>query len=88
MVTLVSPGIELNLRGLIVEDAIQRLEDYLQDAYLMGVPLARIIHGKGTGRLREFVRQTLTKSEYVRSWESGLDTEGGEGVTVVHFKAD
>ena len=84
----VSPGIEIDLRGLIVEDALLKLERYLENAYLAGLLYARIIHGKGTGRVREMTRKTLNHSTYVSRWESGMENEGGDGVTVAHFKHD
>jgi DNA mismatch repair protein MutS2 len=51
-------------------------------AYLAGLPWVRIIHGKGTGKLRQAVRQALSQHPHVRSFEAGGDKEGGEGVTV------
>jgi DNA mismatch repair protein MutS2 len=82
-----SPGMELDIRGQRAEDALDALDRYLESAALSGMPFVRIIHGKGTGRLRQVIREALQKSEYVQSFESGGDKEGGEGVTVVHFKA-
>jgi DNA mismatch repair protein MutS2 len=52
---------------------------------LARLPFVRIIHGKGTGRLRQAVRQTLSASKQVRDWEEGKDGEGGPGVTVAHL---
>jgi len=78
-----SPGLELDLRGQRADDAQAALERYLDAAYLAGLPWVRIIHGKGTGRLREVVRQALQGHPQVRSFEAGGDKEGGEGVTVV-----
>jgi DNA mismatch repair protein MutS2 len=80
-----SPGMELDLRGQRAEDALDNLTSYLEDAYLAGLPLVRIIHGKGTGRLRSAVREALGQSRRIKSWEKGLDGEGGEGVTVAHI---
>lgn len=77
-----SPGMELDLRGQRVEDALDALDRYLESAYLAGLPFVRIIHGKGTGRLRQVIREALTQSPHVKSWESGGDKEGGEGVTI------
>jgi len=77
-----SPGIELDLRGQRSEEALDALERYLDSAYLAGLPWVRIIHGKGTGKLRQAVREALSQSPHVKSFESGGDTEGGEGVTV------
>ena len=77
-----TPGMELDIRGRRVEDGIEELDRYLDAAYLAQLPWVRIIHGKGTGKLREAVRQILSENEYVRSWEEGKDGEGGAGVTV------
>jgi DNA mismatch repair protein MutS2 len=77
-----SPGIELDLRGQRSEEALDTLERYLDSAYLAGLPWVRIIHGKGTGKLRQAVREALSHNSHVKSFESGGDTEGGEGVTV------
>ena len=82
----VSPALELDLRGKHADDAGEALDRYLDAAYLAGLPWVRIIHGKGTGRLREMVRQALQSHPHVRSFEAGGDTEGGEGVTVVKLK--
>jgi DNA mismatch repair protein MutS2 len=77
-----SPGIELDLRGQRSEEALDALERYLDSAYLAGLPWVRIIHGKGTGKLRLAVREALSHNSHVKSFESGGDKEGGEGVTV------
>ncbi len=77
-----SPGIEVDLRGKRAEDALEDLERYLDAAYLAGLPFVRIIHGKGTGKLRQAVREALTSHPHVKSFESGGDKEGGDGVTV------
>jgi DNA mismatch repair protein MutS2 len=77
-----SPGIELNLRGLRVEEALPRLDKYLNDAYLAGLPSVRIIHGKGTGALRRAVREQLEGHPLVASHRPGDHHEGGDGVTV------
>ena len=77
-----SPGIELDLRGQTTDEALQMLERYLDSAYLAGLPWVRIIHGKGTGKLRQAVRQALSGHPQIKSFELGGDKEGGEGVTV------
>ena len=77
-----SPGIELDLRGQTTEEALEKLERYIDSAYLAGLPWVRIIHGKGTGKLRQAVRQALNGHPQVKSFELGGDKEGGEGVTV------
>jgi DNA mismatch repair protein MutS2 len=80
--TVSSPGIELNLRGKLVEDGLEELERYLEKAYSSGLLFVRIVHGKGTGKLREAVRNALKSSPYVASFEEPKDNEGGAGVTV------
>jgi DNA mismatch repair protein MutS2 len=77
-----SPGMELDLRGQRAEDALEALERYLDAAYLAGMPFVRIIHGKGTGKLREVVRQALSQNSQVKSFEAGGEKEGGDGVTI------
>ena len=77
-----SPGIELNLRGKLVEDGLEELDRYLEKAYSSGLLFVRIVHGKGTGKMREAVRNALKSSPYVASFEEPKDNEGGAGVTV------
>jgi len=80
-----SPGLELDLRGSRPEDALERLDKYLDKAYLARLAFVRIIHGKGTGRLRRAVREFLHGHPQVRESHPGDEHEGGEGVTVVHL---
>jgi DNA mismatch repair protein MutS2 len=77
-----SPGLELNLRGKLVEDGLDELDRYLEKAYSAGLLFVRIVHGKGTGRMRDAVRTALKDSPYVASFEEPKDNEGGAGVTV------
>ncbi|MBR6090247.1 MAG: endonuclease MutS2 [Anaerolineaceae bacterium] len=81
-----SPGVEIDLRGLDSEEMSMRLEKYLDDASLAGLPYVRIIHGKGTGVLRRTARKLLLGHPHVKFIESGRDNEGGDGVTVAHMK--
>ncbi|OJX48217.1 MAG: hypothetical protein BGO78_13175 [Chloroflexi bacterium 44-23] len=76
-----SPGLELDIRGEMAEEGLEKMENFVESAYLAGMPFIRIIHGKGTGRLRQVVREALSKNSYIDRWESGTDSEGGEGVT-------
>jgi DNA mismatch repair protein MutS2 len=80
-----SPGLELDLRGERVEDAIKRLENYLDAAYTSGLPFARIIHGKGTGALKKAVRERVEHHPLVSKVTEAMPNEGGGGVTIVHM---
>jgi len=82
MVGTQSPGIELDIRGQASDDALDMLDRYLDQAFAAGLPFVRIIHGKGTGKLRQVVRDALRQSAHVKSFEEGGPKEGGEGVTV------
>jgi len=78
-----SPGIELDLRGQRSEEALSLLEDFLDRAFMAGMPFVRIIHGKGSGKLRSEVRHTLQGHPQIASFDEGEQQEGGAGVTVV-----
>jgi DNA mismatch repair protein MutS2 len=80
-----SPGVELDLRGQRVEEIQPRLDKYLDDAFLAGMPFVRIIHGKGTGALRQAVRQQLRDHPLIKSHRPGAQGEGGSGVTVAYL---
>ncbi len=81
-----SIGIEINLLGKTVDEAIAELDKYLDDAYLAHMPSVRIVHGKGTGALRKGVHNYLRKVKYVSSFRLGEFGEGDAGVTIVEFK--
>lgn len=76
---------ELDLRGLTVDEALERVDKYLDDCMLSGIPRASIIHGKGTGALRQAVREHLRGLPQVSSFRFGEAGEGGDGVTIVQF---
>jgi len=80
-----SPGLEINLRGKLVDEGLDELERYLERAYSAGLLFVRIVHGKGTGKLRDAVRNALKASPYVTSFEEPKETEGGAGVTVANM---
>jgi len=77
---------QLDLRGLRRDEALERLEQYLEDASLIGLPEARIVHGKGTGAIRQAVRDTLRRSRYVARFTPEPDSNGGDGATQVWLK--
>lgn len=80
-----SPGWEISLRGKRVEDGLSELERYLEQAYAAGLPFVRIVHGKGTGRMRQAVRAALKESPYVQSFEEAGESEGGAGATIARL---
>ena len=77
---------EISLRGKTVDEALSQLDKYLDDAYLSHMPSVRVVHGKGTGTLRNAVHAYLRKLSYVDSYRLGEYGEGDSGVTVVTFK--
>lgn len=77
-----SPGLEVHLRGMRAEDALDTLEKYLDRAMLAGLPYVRVVHGKGTGTLRKLAREFLQSSPLVSSYETAEPNDGGEGVTI------
>ncbi len=78
--------LQLDLRGLRRDEALERLEEYLTEASFAGLPSARIVHGKGTGAIRQAVRETLRQSSHVSRWEAELDAHGGDGATQIWLK--
>jgi DNA mismatch repair protein MutS2 len=76
--------LSFDMRGWRAADVSERLDRYLNDAYLADLPVVRLIHGKGSGVLRQVVRDMLRDHPLVRSFEGG-GAEGGEGVTVATF---
>jgi DNA mismatch repair protein MutS2 len=77
---------EIDLRGTTVDEAITELEKYLDDAALAGVAEARILHGKGTGALRQGIQKYLRSVKGVKSFAIAPHNEGGDGVTIVRMK--
>lgn len=77
---------ELNLIGKLVDEALPILDKYLDDAYLAHLPQVTIIHGRGTGALRNAVHNHLKKTKYVKNYRVGGFGEGDHGVTIVEFK--
>ena len=77
---------ELDLRGERYEDALHRLEKYLDDALLAGYHQVSIIHGKGTGALMKGVHAFARKHRSINSYHLGHPNEGGSGVTILSLK--
>lgn len=81
-----SVGIEINLLGKTVDEAVAELDKYLDDAYLAHLPSVRIVHGKGTGALRKGIHNYLRRVKYVADFRLAEFGEGDAGVTIVTFK--
>ena len=81
-----SVSTEINLLGKTVDEAIAELDKYLDDAYLAHLPSVRIVHGKGTGALRNAVHNYLRKNRIIKSYRLGEFGEGDAGVTIAEFK--
>ncbi len=77
---------EINLLGRTVDEALSELDKYLDDAYLAHLPSVRVVHGKGTGALRNAVHNYLRKNRVVKNYRLGEYGEGDAGVTIVEFK--
>jgi DNA mismatch repair protein MutS2 len=77
---------KLDLRGERYEAAQYKVDKYLDDAFLAGLKEIEIVHGKGTGALREAVEAVLQRNEHVEKFRLGIQREGGTGVTIVRLK--
>lgn len=81
-----SVSTEINLLGKTVDEALAELDKYLDDAYLAHLPNVRVVHGKGTGALRNAIHSHLKRLKYVKEYRLGEYGEGDAGVTIVTFK--
>ena len=81
----IAPIDEVRLRYLTVDEAILKLDQYLHDAFMAGSYQVRVIHGKGTGPLRQLVQKQLAKHPLVKSYRPGVYGEGGAGVTIAEL---
>jgi len=77
---------ELNLRGLTVEEALLAVDDFLTEAKATATTPVRLLHGKGTGALRNALRESLKRDRRVEHFHDAVPYEGGHGVTVVHLR--
>lgn len=77
---------EINVIGLTVDEAVPLVDKYLDDVYLSSIKSVRIVHGKGTGKLREEIHKFLRKEPHVKSFRLGTFGEGEMGVTIVELK--
>ena len=77
---------ELNIIGLTVDEATPIVDKFLDDSYLAKLETVRIVHGKGTGKLKNGIHQFLKTNSHVKSFRMGTYGEGEMGVTVVTLK--
>ncbi len=82
----VSVPTEVHLRRMKVREALQKLDRYLNDATIMGMPWVRVIHGKGTGILKGAVLEFLSDHPLVDEHYAAAPSEGGGGVTIAKLK--
>jgi len=80
-----TPENEVSLRRLTVDEALLKLDKYLNDAFMAGLYQVRVVHGKGTGTLRQVVQEMLAKHPLVKSYRLGVYGEGEAGVTIVEL---
>ena len=78
---------EVHLRHLTVDEALLKLDKFLDSAFMTGLYQVRIIHGKGTGTLRQVVREQLARHPLVKSYRPGVYGEGGVGVTIAELSS-
>ncbi|MBR2328871.1 MAG: Smr/MutS family protein, partial [Clostridia bacterium] len=79
-------GMELDIRGMLVDDAILVVDRYIDNAALSGLSEINIIHGKGTGALRAGIQDYLRTNKRIKSFRLGNYGEGDAGVTVATLK--
>jgi DNA mismatch repair protein MutS2 len=82
---ITQPIDELHLRHLIVDEALLKLDKYLDNAFMAGLYQIKVVHGKGTGALCQVVREQLAEHPLVKSYRPGGYGEGGNGVTIVEL---
>lgn len=81
-----TPSLELDIRGCAVDEGIHELDMFIDNAVLTGAGIITVIHGKGTGVLRQGIQNHLKKHPSVKSFRSGVFGEGEDGVTVIELK--
>ncbi len=81
-------SLEIHLRGLRVDEGLRRLTKYLDDAYRAQAPFVRIVHGKGSGRMKKAVRGMLRTHPLIASFRDGQEGEGDTGVTIARFEQE
>lgn len=75
----------IDLRGSLPSEALRQLEDYIDLSLLSNLKEFKIVHGKGSGKLRKSVHELLKKNKFIKSWKHPDESEGGTGITIAHF---
>ena len=86
--SLEAPALRVDVRGLRADEAVREVDSFLDQAFRNGDPGVLVLHGHGTGALKQAVREYLEDSPYVRMYRPGESHEGGDGVTVVGLRVD
>ncbi|MGO4970666.1 endonuclease MutS2 [[Clostridium] aminophilum] len=86
MAKSLSVSSEVKLIGMTTDEAVPAMEKYLDDAYIAHLKTVRVIHGRGTGALRQAIHARLRRISYVKEFRDGNYNEGGNGATIVTFK--
>ncbi|UCE97838.1 MAG: Smr/MutS family protein [Dehalococcoidia bacterium] len=76
---------KIHLRQLTIDEALPKLDKYLNDVFIAGIPKIVVIHGKGTGALSNSIHKQLDIHPLVASYRQGIYGEGGTGVTIVEI---
>ena len=79
-------SMSVNVQGQNLEDALMNVDKYIDDAYMAGLKEVTVIHGNGTGVLKEGLRRSFKKHKLIASYRKGGYNEGGDGVTIVKLK--
>ena len=84
--TFSSAKIQIDLRGMRVDEALHETEKHLDSALISGMSFVHILHGKGTGALMEAIHEFLSEQSFVANFHFADEDQGGAGITVVEFE--